>query len=261
MNLTLQDLAWHRAVGQLIETLDQPGFWLAQVRLLKQYVPFDSWVALLFSNGRPQVFAECPAEDGGPDPLFQDYLKGLYLLDPFYIASREAPGSGLFQLADVAPECFEQTDYYQRYFRLNVVADEVQFNVQLDAERTLCLSLGSKGRFSPEQVTLLDLLRPWVAGLMRQRMAFERELLEQATPPAPRWQSRLEETVEALETPLTARELEVGRLMLSGCSSKEIARKLAISAETVKVHRKHMYSKLGIKSQSELFSLFLQAQG
>ncbi|KXK67489.1 LuxR family transcriptional regulator [Pseudomonas monteilii] len=48
--------------------------------------------------------------------------------------------------------------------------------------------------------------------------------------------------------------------MLSGCSSKEIARKLEISVETVKVHRKHMYSKLGIKSQSELFSLFLQAQ-
>ncbi|MEN1763836.1 helix-turn-helix transcriptional regulator, partial [Pseudomonas aeruginosa] len=28
-----------------------------------------------------------------------------------------------------------------------------------------------------------------------------------------------------------------------------------------KVHRKHMYGKLGIKSQSELFGLFLQAQG
>ncbi|PXZ71037.1 helix-turn-helix transcriptional regulator, partial [Pseudomonas aeruginosa] len=26
-------------------------------------------------------------------------------------------------------------------------------------------------------------------------------------------------------------------------------------------HRKHMYGKLGIKSQSELFGLFLQAQG
>lgn len=260
MGLSLQDIAWHRSVGQLIEALDKPNFWTLLVRLLGQYVPFDSWVVLLFSNGRPQVFAECPGEDGGPDPLFQDYLKGLYLLDPFYIASRENPRSGLQRLADVAPECFEQTDYYQRYFRLNVVADEVQFNVQLDAERTLCLSLGSKGRFSPEQVALLDLVRPWVSSLMRQRMAFERELLESAVPPAPRWQSRLEETVERLETPLTARELEVGRLMLSGCSSKEIARKLAISAETVKVHRKHMYSKLGIKSQSELFSLFLQAQ-
>ena len=60
--------------------------------------------------------------------------------------------------------------------------------------------------------------------------------------------------------PLTAREMEVGLLLLSGCSNKGIARKLVISAETVKVHRKHMYSKLGIKSQSERFSLFLQAQ-
>ena len=43
-------------------------------------------------------------------------------------------------------------------------------------------------------------------------------------------------------------------------SIEEIARKLEISIETVKVHKKHMYSKLGIKSQSELFSIFLQAQ-
>ncbi|MFV3410992.1 response regulator transcription factor [Pseudomonas nitroreducens] len=259
MSLSLQDIAWHRSVGQLIEALDKPNFWTSLVRLLGQYVPFDSWVVLLFSDGRPQVFAECPGEDGGPDPLFQDYLKGLYLLDPFYIASREAPGSGLLRLDDVAPEMFEQTDYYQRYFSLNVVADEVQINVQLDSERTLCCSLGSRGRFLPEQIALLALVQPWVAGLMRQRMAFEREVQE--APPPPRWQNRLESTAQQVETPLTARELEVGRLMLSGCSSKEIARKLAISAETVKVHRKHMYAKLGIKSQSELFSLFLQAQG
>ncbi|MGV8481439.1 helix-turn-helix transcriptional regulator, partial [Pseudomonas aeruginosa] len=136
MSFTLQDIAWHRSVGQLVEALDAPDFWIRLVRLLEQYVPFDSWVALLFSQGRPQVFAECPGADGGPDPLFQDYLRGLYLLDPFYIASRENPCSGLFRLADVAPECFEQTDYYQRYFRLNVVADEIQINVQLSGERT-----------------------------------------------------------------------------------------------------------------------------
>lgn len=260
VNMTLQDVAWHQAIGRLIETLDRANFWLALVRMVNGYIPVDSWVALIFSSGRPQVLAECPGKDGGPDPLFQDYLKGLYLLDPFYLANREAPQSGLFRLADVAPECFEQTDYYQRYFRLNVVADEVHINVQLDAQRTLSLSLGSERLFSPEQIALLSLIQPWVAGLMRQRMAFEREVLEQTAPPTPSWQSWLESTVQQLETPLSARELEVGRLMLSGCSNKEIARKLAISAETVKVHRKHMYSKLGIKSQSELFSLFLRAQ-
>ncbi len=259
MNLTLQDVAWHGSVGKLIETLDRPTFWTSMARLLNRYVPMDNWVVLIFSAGRPQLLAESPGEDGGPDSLFQDYLRGLYLLDPFYLANREAPASGLFQLDDVAPECFEQTDYYQRYFRLNVVADEVHINVQLDPERTLSLSLGSRSRFTQEQIALLGLIQPWVAALMRQRCLYE-EGLKNAPEPVADWQERLNAPTLNISSTLSTREAEVAQLMLSGCSNKEIARKLAISAETVKVHRRHLYNKLGIKSQSELFLLFLQAQ-
>ncbi|TDR47985.1 regulatory LuxR family protein [Pseudomonas brenneri] len=259
MNLTLQEVAWHDAVGKLIEALDRPDFWRSLTRLLGRYVPVDNWVVLIFSTGRPQVLAESAAEGNETDSLFQDYLRGLYLLDPFYLANREQPQSGLFQLDDVAPECFEQTEYYQRYFRLNVVADEIHINVQLDASRTLSLSLGSSSRFSQQQIALLGLVQPWVAGMMRQRCTFEQSLKD-APEQAPDWQERLHTTTQHISASLSAREMEVGQLMLSGCSNKEIARKLAISAETVKVHRKHMYNKLGIKSQSELFLLFLQAQ-
>ncbi len=264
MTVPFDDITWHRAVGQLIDALDKPNFWAQLVRLLDQYVAFDSWVVLLFSaDQHPQVFAECPAEDGSPDPLFQDYLRGLYLLDPFYIACREQSRTGLYRLSEVAPEHFELTEYYQRYFRLNVVADEIQFNCQLEGERTLCLSLGSEQRFTGEQIALLSLIQPWVLGLLRQRLPYEiNETVALAVAPAPAdWRVQLEASVQQLKgAQLTARELDVGRLMLSGCSSKEIARKLEISVETVKVHKKHMYSKLGIKSQSELFSIFLQAQ-
>ncbi|WP_134677649.1 helix-turn-helix transcriptional regulator [Ectopseudomonas khazarica] len=259
MTMTLHDIAFHRCVAELIDALPGPHFWRALQRTLGQYVAHDSWVALVFSEGRPQVLAECSGDDGEPDLLFQDYLRGLYLLDPFYIASREGRRDGLVRLGEVAPECFEQTDYYQRYFRLNVVADEVQINLALPGERTLCLSLGSRQAFRPEQIALLGLVQPWVTALMRQRLAFEPEPGEPSAPPP--WQERLEQMARHVETALTGRELEVVRLMLSGHSSKEVARKLAISAETVKVHRKHVYSKLGIKSQSELFALFLQAQG
>lgn len=264
MNLSLQDVAWHRSVGRLIETLDQPGFWLALIRLIEEYVAVDSWVALMFGDGRPQVFAECAYEGDGPDPLFRDYVQGLYLLDPFYIANRDAPTSGLFRLSDVAPECFRATEYYTRYFTHNVVEDEVQFNVVLDDARTLCLSLGSKRRFSPAQVALLDLVRPWVAALMRQRLAYEHTHAEPA--PSRRAHARagagsgFEHAMARLGTPLTARELDVIRLILSGRSNKEVANKLDISAETVKVHRRNIYAKLAINSQSELFSLFLKAQ-
>lgn len=261
MTLTLQDVAWHRSVGHLIESLNQPDFWLALSRLLDDYVPLDSWVVLLFSNDRPHIFACSEYEGDGPDPLVHEYVKGLYLLDPFYIANRETPASGLFRLSEVAPECFTQTDYYKLFFTHNIVADEVQINVQLDDVRTLCLSLGSKKRFSPEQIALLDLIRPWVAGLMRQRMFFDEAMAEKiASSPIPHWQSSLEEALEQLGTPLTARELDVVRLVLSGRSNKEVASKLAISVETVKSHRRNIYGKLDIKSQSELFSMFMKVQ-
>jgi DNA-binding NarL/FixJ family response regulator len=57
---------------------------------------------------------------------------------------------------------------------------------------------------------------------------------------------------------LSNRELEITRLILSGFSSKGIANRLGISSETVKVHRKHAYSKLSIYTQSELFALFMK---
>ena len=61
MTIALQDIAWHRSVAQLIEALDRPNFWAQLVRLLNQYVSFDSWVVLQFSSGqRPLVFAESP---------------------------------------------------------------------------------------------------------------------------------------------------------------------------------------------------------
>lgn len=98
---------------------------------------------------------------------------------------------------------------------------------------------------------------------MRQRLPYEINEIVALAPAPPQADRRvqLEASVQQLKgAQLTARELDVGRLMLSGCSSKEIARKLEISVETVKIHKKHMYSKPGIKSQSELFSIFLQAQ-
>jgi DNA-binding CsgD family transcriptional regulator len=202
-------------------------------------------------------------EGGGVDTLFQeDYLNGLYLLDPFYVASSERPTLGLVRLDDVAPDHFCFTDYYQRYFRLNVVEDEIQFNQPLEGERTLSLSLGSGRRFTVAEYEILALIQPWVTALLRQRMVFEQDTVQ---PPSaktmPARQADLEASLRHWNgAVLTKRELEVGRLMLSGYSSKAIAQKLRISVETVRVHKKHMYAKLEINSQSELFSIFLHAQ-
>jgi DNA-binding CsgD family transcriptional regulator len=60
---------------------------------------------------------------------------------------------------------------------------------------------------------------------------------------------------------LSAREAEVARLLLAGCSSEAIALRLDISRHTVKDHRKSIFRKLHIGSLAELFALAAEDAG
>ncbi len=55
-----------------------------------------------------------------------------------------------------------------------------------------------------------------------------------------------------LSGPLTRSEIDIVRLIASGLTTKEIARKKQISFHTVMTHRKNIFRKLGISSSSEL---------
>jgi DNA-binding CsgD family transcriptional regulator len=257
LRVRLDDALWHRTIGALIEALDRPHFWNVLIRYLHDNFEFDCWVALRFlKSAPPQVSAENPLPDGSADTLFIDYLKGFYLLDPFYIAAMDEPRAGLVRLDDVAPDNFEFEDYYQRYFKLNIVADEVQFNLPLDGGEVLALSLGSRRRYTPGDMALMQGIAPWLLALMRQRGAFEARHAHRAAEPAA---DRLPVRVPTGAS-LTGRELEIMQLLLSGFSSKGISQKLSISLETVKAHRKHVYAKLGVKSHPELFAIYLQSK-
>ena len=232
--------------------LNRPEFWSSLIRVLNEYVQIDNWVVLVFGDHAVRVISLPEVADSEEiDAFIHRYVKGLYLLDPFYIADRENPQSGFFHLLDIAPEHFRETEYYQQYFAQYISVDEAQYNVRLDAGTTLCMSFGSNLRFTQAQITVLDLIKPWVTALMHQRMCFESDAEKSQAEPPP-WS----EAIAQLGTLITAREKDVLRLLLSGFSNKEIAGKLKLSTETIKVHRRNLYNKLSIKSQSELFARF-----
>jgi LuxR family maltose regulon positive regulatory protein len=54
-----------------------------------------------------------------------------------------------------------------------------------------------------------------------------------------------------LPDPLTARELDIMRLICKGYSNPEIAHELVITINTVKKHTSHIYSKLGVRSRTQ----------
>ncbi len=62
-------------------------------------------------------------------------------------------------------------------------------------------------------------------------------------------------SMELLIEPLTSREVEVLKLINTGCSNHEIASQLVISIPTVKRHISNIYGKLGVKSRTQALAI------
>jgi len=61
--------------------------------------------------------------------------------------------------------------------------------------------------------------------------------------------------------PLSSRELEILELLSQGKGSKEIADQLSISYHTVRVHLKHIYEKLHVRSRAEATAKYMAERG
>jgi LuxR family maltose regulon positive regulatory protein len=83
------------------------------------------------------------------------------------------------------------------------------------------------------------------------RIGYAAELLAAMGGPAGATQPPAQPLIE----PLSAREIEVLKLLESGCSNQEIAARLVISLPTVKRHISNIYAKLGVKSRTQAISL------
>lgn len=261
MDQTFDSPALHSALARAIEHAGGPRFFRQLILLLRHWVAFDNALAVFYpQTGLPAALDEydaCP----GPGPASSPrYLDGLYLLDPFYQAAREGIESGFHCLDEVAPDHFHQTDYYLNYFHDHVLEDEVQYILQLPGEGTLSLSLGSQTRFPVHALGRLTQCSPWILALFKQHWHQTRQRIVAPSDVAIGKTTLVGDALDRFGARvLSERELEVARLILRGYSSKAMAQRLGISPETIKVHRRHLYAKLDISTQPELFSRFIHS--
>jgi len=90
---------------------------------------------------------------------------------------------------------------------------------------------------------------------LRRRALVARLVASRMRPhPSPRASARLGRISAQLDLP-SDRQIEIARLVASGCSSKEVASELIVSARTVDNHLAAVYRNLGISSRAELSDL------
>ncbi len=246
------------AIAPLITAVDSTDFPRLLVEALKPMVAADDGSVLLYDEGRlPQIVLSQPVA-GSDRTTLDAYLKGPFLLDPFYRKAAYHQAYGVFRLTDLAPRGFKESEYYNSWYRNCGYEDECGLLIDLGGNRFLNIALGVTtpgARFNKRQAGIITDAFPALAALCQHHWR------ERKTPPATEGlRTQLHASLAAFgASVLTKRERQVTELVLLGNSTRVIAEKLGISTETVKLHRKHAYAKLDVSSQAELFYLFMEA--
>lgn len=195
------------------------------------------------------------------------YQAGPYLLDPFYHTARERR-EGVLRMRELAPDRFFSSEYYRTYYVQTGLAEEIGFFVNTDEDITIVLSLMRRERtgvFPPAELLMLKKIEPLIASMVKHYWSglasrFEAQLAAGGKSRRKQGPNGNVPPVDAVwrELNLTSRETSIVELVLQGHSSESIGLKLNISTGTVKVHRRNVYRKLGISSQTQLLSLYLK---
>lgn len=247
-------------IALAIAAIGTPQFPKAIATLCLHVSHFDSAVICAFFTGdKPlPLYSDLPEEL--ERRILVPYLGSAYLLDPFYDLFKQNIGDRVVGLNECAPDDFRSSDYYRMFYADTDLNDEMGVFVSLGPDASILMSLGVRdGRLdlSAQSKSRLEALIGVVASLCRQHWP---RLAPSPQAGAVRRDNHLEKAFEMFATSvLSNRESEIVRLILKGHSSKSMARVLGNSPETVKVHRKRIYAKMGITSQGELFSIFLRA--
>lgn len=239
-----------------VTALHSARFFPALMAAIDGIVPFHgAFLTHLHRDRKPtHIYDTVRAERR--QAVVDQYLDTAYLLDPIYTAFRQGMTDGVMRLRDVAPDHFRRSTYFKHYYGSIDLGDELAILIGMPRDGAVFVSLGRPGpggRFHRREVAAVRRELGLIGALIRKH--FDR-------PVAPGGGADVGGSISAAldrfgEGVLTARESEIATLVLRGHSSRSIAGLTGTTEGTVKIHRKNLYRKLGISSQSELLARFL----
>ncbi|AWY02259.1 helix-turn-helix transcriptional regulator [Marinomonas primoryensis] len=243
-------------LGSLANHIRVPSFPIALESALSHLCYFDTIIMVTYKKTLKPLLIH-PSNPSEQSHTLRMYLNQAYLLDPLFNAIQQGITPGVYRLVDMAPDSFEETQYYQTCYRNFDLVDEINILVELDKTTTCAVSLGRQkvvGAIRRTELNNLKSVFPILEALIRQFWLTQAgEFVERASSSGP-LKYALKSFAHGV---LTTREQEILGLLLKGHSSKSIASELGISAGTVKVHRKNIHARLDTSTQSEIFTLFL----
>jgi DNA-binding CsgD family transcriptional regulator len=252
---------WNRDISRAIAALGSDRFFPALIEAVNGQVAIDYPQVWLYHRDLPPqvLYHEIPREAIASQ--IDEYLDGPYREDPFYQASMNQPRSKIYRLSRVTMGKLEQSTYYREYYADTGTSDEAIYLSKLRGGNVINLSmmrLPHHGEFTEQEYEALYLLAEPVSELIKSHSEHDDFAVTHLIQPGIDHQIDLAFRTFGASL-LSPREKDVMEMMLRGYSTDSTAERLGIALETVRRHRKSIYRKLDVSSQTDLFSLFLNS--
>ncbi len=261
MNDINQLSKWNRDLSQVIAALGSAQFFPTLIAAIQGQVRFDYPQIWLYHRDLPPqvLYHEIPA--AAVTAQITTYLEGPYREDPFYQTSMNQPRSKFYRLSRITAGKLRETEYYRDYYADTGTVDEAIYLSRLQAGSVinLCMMrLPRHGAFTEQEYETLYLLAEPISELIKSHSEHDEFAVTHLIQPGIDHQIDLAFRTFGASM-LSPREKDVLELMLRGYGTDTSADRLGIALETVRRHRKSIYRKLDVSSQTDLFSLFINS--
>jgi len=265
--------AWAAASAEIVDHCDDPILPGILARALGTLIEFEYSVVFVYRGRGSPIHVHDTFPSPGDRAGLVNYVKNTYVLNPLYNAYQRGLKTGVYRLRDLAADRLVDRKSCQKYKICATSSEEIgyltdgwpagreELCVVMELPNSECAELtlsrkSSQGGFADGEVASLAPVIPFLAAAVR-RYWRQARLMHRSSPP----DTGAEDALRVLgRNLLSPRERELAQLLLRGYSSAAIGLRLGISTTTVKTHRKNLYAKLGVSTQLELFSVFLDSR-
>jgi DNA-binding CsgD family transcriptional regulator len=263
---------WIETIADAIEHINSGSCPEHLVNAIATLVNFDMAMSVVYSRGAKPFYVYDTFRTEKAKRGLSNYINSTYVLNPIYTAYCDGIMSGVFRLREESSRNRVNSYHYHTLKIKRILGEELEYltegwpqsmeeifiAISLPADEMAEISLlrtRSKLGFTDADIAVLKAHLPLIEAIYRQYWIKARcyASIDHSEPPI----NYLLKTV--FDDQLSCRESQVAELVLKGASGQVIADQLGISITTVKTHRKNLYLKLGITTQTELFSLALNA--
>lgn len=254
-----------KMLATLINAVGTDQLGAAMDSALRGLSGFDMSCGYLFRFNHAPILIHNGYNKSVPEKTLNAYIRGGYLLDPFYVACINNHPAGVWRMSDLAPDSFFSSGFaLSRDLHPCVSSEhgaqveEIGFIIPVRPRIAIVFSLMrnlKNGAFLASEMKALETLAPVIGSLLELHCRLKHSEFYKDSECT---DARSEDAfVHILQGQLTETQRYIAKLILQGHSNTSIAAVLSISEGTVKVHKHNIYQRLDISTNAELFRRFI----